>query len=75
MHFRHYDTYYIRIYIHFKATFYIRMIYMNVSTCNRCNTGMSTLPDMYGQSQKVAGQRAGSIHIKQSTHACVATNT
>ena len=47
------------------------MTYVNVSTCN---TDMSALPDLYAQSQKVGGQRARGIHIKQSSHACVANN-
>ena len=36
--------------------------------------GTSALPDMYARSQRVAGQRAEGIHIRQSTSALVLTN-
>ena len=43
--------------------------------CNSYNMGMRGLPDIYTQSTRATGPRTEGVYIRQTTSACVTTNT
>ena len=42
--------------------------------CNSCFMGKGSLPDVYTQCMRAAGQRAEDVHIYQANHECPCCN-